>query len=391
MLDVSLDVMILLFAAMLGIVIARRFGQSAILGEILLGIIIGPTLLGWVHYDEPVRILAELGAIFMLFTIGLECNYREVYNVKNSIVALFGVIVPFAAGYGLALLFGYKTLEALFIATALTATSIAITARILQERGLLSSPVAKTIIGAAVVDDILGLIALSIISSMTGTMTATQVGIKVAVALAFVGACVLLIRPANWVMHRIDDWAQAQGMHQITLFAAMVVAFGYAGIAAIIGMSSIVGAFLAGVTLESFHIKSMREGTVYLEWLFSAIFFVALGVAADFSSFGGAWLFALALIAVAVVTKLIGCMLPARACGHTWKESVSIGFGMVPRGEVAMIVGLLGLTAGIITKQTYAVIILMAFATTIVTPLILNWSLAEKNPKAEPAERRAAA
>jgi Kef-type K+ transport system membrane component KefB len=381
MVFLSVEVMILLIAAMLGIVIAKRFGQSAILGEIVIGVLIGPTVLGWVSYDEPVKVLAELGAIFMLFTVGLECNYREIYNVRNSIIAFFGVVVPFLLGWGTAWLFGYRSIEALFIATALTATSIAITARILQERGLLSSPVAKTVIGAAVVDDVLGLIVLSVITSMQGDASTGTIALKVLIALIFVGGCVLLIKPMNKLMHWIDAWAQANGQHQLTLFASMVVAFGYAGIASIIGMSSIVGAFLAGVTLESFHIKSMREGAIYLELLFSALFFVSLGLVADFTQVGGSWSLALALIAVAFVSKVVGCMLPARATGHTWRESLSVGFGMVPRGEVAMVVALLGLTAGIVSMGVYAAIIVMAFVTTVITPVLLHWSLS--TPKAQ--------
>jgi Kef-type K+ transport system membrane component KefB len=372
---IGLEITIFLFAAMLSFVIAKRIGQSAIIAMIFIGVLLGPTVLDLVHYTEAVRVLAELGAIFMLFTIGLECNYREVYNLKNAFVALLGVIVPFTAGWALAAAFGYGTIEGLFIGTALTATSIAITARVLHEKGLLSTPVAKTIIGAAVVDDILGLIALSIITSLTGNITPAAVAGKAGIAVAFVILCVVLIKPVNRVMHWIDDWATKEEMHQLPLFAAMCVAFGYAGIAQLIGMSSIVGAFLAGVTLEPLHIKSYREGAVYFEMLFSAIFFVSLGIIADLSTLGGAWIFAVAILCVAVITKLVGCLIPAKLAGHTWRESAAIGFGMVPRGEVAMIVGLIGLTAGVITQELYGVIILMAFVTTIITPVLLSWSL----------------
>jgi Kef-type K+ transport system membrane component KefB len=373
--NIGLEVMILLFAAMLSFVVSKRIGQSAVLGMILIGIILGPTALGLVEYSETIQVLAELGAIFMLFTIGLECNYKEIYNIKNSIVAIFGVAVPFFAGWLIASAFGYPTLQGLFIGTALTATSIAITARVLHERGILSSPVAKTIIGAAVVDDILGLIVLSIITSISGDITAVAVGIKAGVAIGFVLLCMLLIKPVNKLISYIDAWAVREEMHQLTLFAAMCIAFGYAGLAHIIGMSSIVGAFLAGVSLESVHIKSFREGAVYLEMLFSAIFFISLGLVADLGSLSGAWVFALVIIAVAILSKLIGCSIPAYVAGHSFKESVTVGFGMVPRGEVAMIVALLGLSAGVITQELYSVVILMAVVTTLITPLVLHWTI----------------
>ncbi len=376
-LNVDITIAIFLFTALLGFVISKRIGQSAVLLEIMLGAIIGPAVFGLVQYDGAVKVLAELGAIFLMFTIGLECNYREVYNMKNALVALFGVLVPFGAGWILAVLFGYSTIEGLFIGTALTATSIAITAHVLKERGVLNSEIAKTIIGAAVVDDILGLIALSIISGLSGDVSTAGIWFKIAQAIGFVILCILLIKPMNWFIHKVDErWKE----HQITLFAAMAIAFGYAGLAAYIGLSSIVGAFLAGVTFENVHIKSFREGAVYFEMLFSAIFFISLGLLISFAGFSNVWIFALALIVVAIITKIIGCMIPAKLAGHTWSESVTVGLGMVPRGEVAMIVGLMGLTAGIITQQLYSVILIMAFVTTIATPLFLQLSLGKNKP-----------
>lgn len=374
--NVDIAIAIFLCTALFGFVLAKKIGQSAVLLEILLGAIIGPAVFGFVSYDGPVKVLAELGAIFLLFTIGLECDYRSVYNLKNFIVALFGIIVPFFGGLLISYAFGYSTLESLFIATALTATSIAITAHVLKERGVLSSPAAKTIIGAAVIDDILSLIALSIISSIGADVTANIIAWKIASALGFVVLCVLLIKPMNWMINKIDEkWKE----HQLTLFFAMAVAFGYAGIAHLTGMSSIVGAFLAGVTFENVHIKSFREGAVYFEMLFSAIFFISLGLLVTFDGFNGVWIFAIVLTIIAILTKIIGCILPAKLSGHTWSESFTIGLGMVPRGEVAMIVGLMGLTAGIITQQIYSVILIMAFATTIATPFFLQISLGKNN------------
>ncbi len=370
--NVDIAIAIFLFTAFVGFVLARRIGQSAVLWEILLGVIIGPAVLGLVSYDGAIKVLAELGAIFLLFTIGLECDYKQVYNLKNTIIALFGVIVPFAGGWLLSRAFGYANIESLFIATALTATSIAITAHILKERGMLQTETARTIIGAAVVDDILGLIALSIISGMHGDTSSWGIGFKIAQAVGFVILCILFINPMNWIIRKVDERFKE---NQITLLAAMAIAFGYAGIASLIGMSSIVGAFLAGVTLESVKIKSFREGAVYFEMLFSAIFFISLGLLVDVASIGGAWIFTIALILVAVITKIIGCVIPAKLSGHTWKDSFTVGLGMVPRGEVAMVVALMGLTAGIITKNIYTAIILMAFVTTILTPIFLQFSL----------------
>jgi Kef-type K+ transport system membrane component KefB len=373
---IPLEVTLLLCAAMIGIVLAKRIGQSAIVGEILLGVLIGPTLLGWVHYDEPVRVLAELGAIFMLFTVGLNSDAKQLYKPKNIAVAIGGIVVPFALGWLLAYLFGYTTLEGLFIGTALSATSIAITARILQERGLLSTQVAKTIIGAAVVDDILGLVVLSIITGLAGTATTSAILMRVTIALVFVVLCVALKNPVNRFVSYMDKTLKTHLEH-IGLFAALVVAFGYAALAQYLGLSSIIGAFLAGVTLDTFENENMRSAAHYLETIFAAVFFVSLGIVIDFTQLGAVWFFAFALIVVAVLSKFIGCFFIAKFAGHTMADSLSVGFGMVPRGEVAMIVGLLGLSAGILDASLYGAIILMAFVTTLITPLLLQWSLAK--------------
>jgi Kef-type K+ transport system membrane component KefB len=375
-----LELTVLLFAAMLGIVLAKRFGQSAIVGEILIGVLIGPTFIGLITYNEPVKILAELGAIFMLFTVGLESEMKHIYKLKNFFVAVGGVVVPFVAGWYVAKLFGYTGVEGLFIGTALTATSIAITARILQERGLLHSEVAKTIIGAAVVDDILGLIVLSVITSMSTGFDAGVVGIKILVAILFVAGAVLMVKPVN----KLIDWVEkvfSKHSEHVPLFAALVIAFGYAAVAQLIGLSSIIGAFLAGVTLKTFDNKALHSSVYSFELLFSAIFFVSIGVVVDFTQLGSVWTFAIALIVVAVLSKLVGCFLIAKAAGHNAKESLSVGLGMVPRGEVAMIVGLIGLSAGIVSQAAYGAIILMAFVTTIITPIFLQQSLEKHNTK----------
>ena len=373
-----MQITILLFAAFLGFVLARKFGQSAVIGEILLGILIGPSVLGWIQFDEVVAILAELGAVFLLFTVGLECNYKHIYTLKNSFVGLMGVIVPFFIGWWLANIFGYTSIEALFIAVSLTATSIAITAHVLAERNLLSAKFAKTILGAAVVDDILSLLALSVVIGLNGETGAAAISLQAGIAVAFVVVTLLLIKPVNKLINAIDKHLAAKDAHKVTLFATMIIAFGYAGVAELIGLSSIVGAFIAGVSMESLHIPHLREGAAYFEMLFSAIFFVSLGVLTNISQLQGAWTFAIILTLVAIVTKLIGCMIPALLTKHTLHESLLIGFGMVPRGEVAMIVGLLGLSAGIISQGTYGVIILMAFVTTIIAPPILDLMLPKR-------------
>ncbi|MDD9953001.1 MAG: cation:proton antiporter [Candidatus Woesearchaeota archaeon] len=378
--EVNFQITILLCAALFGFVLARRFGQSAVIGEIFIGIVIGPSLLGLVAYTESVSILAELGAIFLLFTIGLECNYKHIYTVRNSFVALLGMVIPLVAGWWLAAAFGYSSIEAIFIGVALTATSIAITAQVLKERKLINKAFARTILGAAVVDDILSLLALGIVGGLSTEMNLASIGQQLLLAAGFVIGALIVRKPVNKLVRHIDKVAVGRRDTKVTIFAAMIVAFSYAATAHLIGLSSIVGAFIAGVTLEELRFPRVKEGAAYFDMLFSAIFFVSLGVLMDLTHMTSeAWIFAIILTVVAVLTKLFGCLFPARWTGHTWKESFAVGIGMVPRGEVAMIVGLIGLTGGIISQSTYGVIIFMAFITTVIAPFFLQWALPKKS------------
>ena len=369
----GLEVSILLFAALLGYILAVRIGQSAVIGIILIGIFIGPSILGLVSYNEIVRILAELGAIFLLFVVGLECNFKEVFTARNFFIAVAGVVAPFAGGYFLAAAFGYSSLEAMFVATALTATSIAITANVLKEMGKLNTETAKVIIGAAVIDDVLGLIVLSVTTGVSKSeFSFSSVFAKAGIALLFLLAVLFLMKYISRLIHLVDNWATKTGHFQVTIIAAMMIAFAYSAVAEIIGLSTIVGAFLAGVSLEPLAIRSYKEGAKYFEMLFSALFFVSIGVIVNLREIGAGWIFFIVLFFVAVLTKMAGCFIPAKLTGLKTRDSLIVGAGMVPRGEVAMIVALFGLTSGIIGQDLYGAILLMALATTMVVPFFIR-------------------
>ncbi len=371
--NLGLELSIILFSSLLGFIIARKINQSAVIGAILIGIIIGPSALHLVGYDELVRILAEMGAIFLMFTIGLECKFKEIYNFKNTLIAILGVVVPFIMGFLLAGFFKYDFIQSMFIGTALTATSIAITANVLKEMGKLDTSVAKTIIGAAVVDDILGLIVLAITTGLVKSQVSIEeIALKAGIAIAYFIVAALLGNYLSKILVKLDERAVKRNTPQITLFFALTIAFFYSATAELIGLSGIVGAFMAGVSLESIKIKSYREGASYLEMVFSAIFFVSLGILVDLNQMGNVGIFLIALIIVAVLSKTVGCGIGAKFLKHSNKESAIIGIGMMPRGEVAMIVGLIGLTAGIITQEIYISIILMSLITTIIAPAALK-------------------
>ena len=371
---------LLLFVALGGYLIASRINQSAVIGLILVGIVVGPSVLGWITYTDFVAGLAHLGAVVLLFVIGLEFNLKDILSARNGIIAAVGVIVPWIGGYWLSLLFGYDTASAIFIGTALTATSIAITANVLKELGKLQTEAAKAIIGAAVIDDVLSLLALAISTDVvSGTVSAGGIAIVAVKAIAFIviaGAFGLLL--VSRFLEHLDTTAFVQKYPEFIFIFAMMMAFLYAMLAEAVGLSAIVGAFIAGVSFEGVRLnrsRSIKEGAEYLQIIFAAIFFVSLGILADFHALTpDIVVFLFALTIVAIVTKVIGCGIPARLAGLCTKDALIVGFGMSPRGEVAMIVALIGLETGIIGQGIYVTLVLMSLLTTLITPIVFrNW------------------
>jgi len=386
--SVAFEMSILLFVALAGYLLASRIHQSAIVGEIILGVIIGPSVLGLITYTSFVKGIAELGAIILLFVVGLEFKMQEIFKAKYAIIALIGVIVPFIGGYLLAKLFNFNFQSAIFVGAALTATSIAITANILREMGKLQTEAAKAIIGAAVIDDILGLLALSFSSEIaTGAFSISAIAwIAIKSALFFCVGILLGIYLSKLIT-KFDKTKISQKYTELVFIIAMMIAFFYALVAESIGLSAIVGAFLAGVSLEGIILrngKNYREGAEYMGIIFGAIFFVSLGILVDIKAINlTIIIFMLALTIIAIITKFIGCYIPARIQGMSREDSTIIGFGMSPRGEVAMIIALLGLNMGYFQQDIYISIVLMALLTTIITPILIrNWLLKpELGPK----------
>jgi Kef-type K+ transport system membrane component KefB len=382
---IEFQMSLLLFVALAGYLLASRINQSAVIGEILVGLLIGPSLLGLITYTDFVSSIAHLGAVILLFVIGLEFKPKDVFNIRYGIIALAGVVVPWIGGYCLATWFGYEFGSAVFVGTALTATSIAITANVLKEMGKLQTEAAKAIIGAAVIDDVLSLLALSVSQQIiSGTLSLTSVSLVVMSALGFVliGAYVGT-KFLSKLVAKVDDTNIAKRFPEFIFIFAMMFAFLYAMVAELIHLSAIVGSFIAGISLSSVvlrHSKDYKEGAEYLHIIFASIFFISLGILADFKALTANVLwFLIALTLVAVLTKVIGCYIPAKLQGMSHLDASVVGFGMAPRGEVAMIVALLGLNAGLIKQDIYVSLVLMSLLTTIITPIVLrNWLYKQK-------------
>jgi Kef-type K+ transport system membrane component KefB len=371
---------LLMFVALAGYLIAYRINQSAVVGIILAGILVGPSLLNLVTYTDFVSTLAHLGAIVLLFTIGLEFSIKEIAKFKYLVIGFFGIVVPALGGFFLARLFDYDFNASVFIGTALTATSIAITANVLREMGKLQTETAKAIIGAAVIDDVLALLALSVseglvageLSMASLLLTAVKAAGFIALGIA-IGRLVLIKAIVRF------DQTSICGKYPESMFIfAIMVAFLYALVAELVGLSAIIGSFLAGVSFAGVKLSRghiFKEGAEHLQIIFASVFFVSLGVIMDLHFVTPALIwFVLALSTVAIVAKMVGCGVPAFLQGMGFRNSLIVGTGMVPRGEVAMIVALIGLNQGLITQGTYAALILMSLFTTIIPPLVLrNW------------------
>lgn len=370
----------LLFVALGGYLVASRINQSAVIGLILVGLLVGPSVLGLIPYTDFIRSLAHLGAVILLFVIGFEFKLSDIMKPGYFLIALCGVIVPWVFGYFIALEFGYPFAESLFIGTALTATSVAITANVLQEIDKLQTGAARAIIGAAVIDDVLSLIALAVTGDLVaGSFSPLVVAGIVAKAVIFLVVAGLfgIYVVSNFLM-RVDRTVFAGRYPEFIFIFAMMFAFLYAMIAELVGLSAIVGAFIAGISFERVNLTrslSIREGAGYLKIIFAAIFFVSLGIIADFKALTpDVIIFLVVITVVAIVTKLVGCGLPARLIGMCREDALIVGFGMAPRGEVAMIVALIGLEKGFIEQGIFVVIVLMSLLTTVITPIIYrNW------------------
>jgi Kef-type K+ transport system membrane component KefB len=377
---IEFQMSLLLFVSLTGYLLASRIGQPAVVGIILVGLVVGPSALGLITYTDFIRSIAHLGAVVLLFVIGLEFNIKDLTNLKYFVIGTAGVLVPLAGGYWVCRSFDLDLSASLFIGVAITATSIAITADSLREMGRLHTDAAKAIIGAAVADDVLALLALSIVQqSVKGVLSlgATLIIFLEAAAFLVIGALVGRFI-LNRFMDLLDCTSMAQKYPEVDFIFSMIVAFFYAMVAEMIGLSAIVGSFVAGVSLEGAHLrcsKDFKEGAEYLRIIFASIFFVSLGVLVDFKAMelNILW-FLLALTLMGILTKVLGCGIPARLMGLTSRDSMVIGFGMTPRGEVAMIVALIGLDRGIISQPLYAALVAMSLITTIIPPLVIsNW------------------
>jgi Kef-type K+ transport system membrane component KefB len=393
---------ILLFAAKLMAELFHRIKLPVVLGELLAGIIVGPFALGGLYLlngeplvilDETVRQVGEIAAIVILFIAGLEITPREFLKggAAAFTVGSIGVIVPFFVGYYVFTAFGIEALQSTLIATALTATSIAISIQVLTELGRMQSPEARLILGAAIVDDILAIAALSVVTTMvqTGNLTPDITDVAFLI-LKILGIFAALLIATIFIVPRVLNverlWkskGSVEGIATASFFAA-------AGIAALIGLSPIVGAFAVGMAVASTRaIKQMEDYVSKLEIIFAPLFFAIIGAQVDLRGVNLNVLYlAGVVIAVAVVTKLVGCGLPAMLFLKDRGKAMKVGIGMISRGEVGLIVAGVGVSSGVLSNDIYTTVIIMVALTTIITPIWLKVAYRKEPPASTTALQR---
>lgn len=373
------DIAIILLSTKLLGLITKRVHLPQVVGALVAGIVLGPAMLDVLHETDFLQQLSSLGVIVLMFTAGLETDIRELKKtgMASFVIALMGVIIPLIGGFLLAMLFnkGSSTevmLQNIFIGVILTATSVSITVETLKELGKLTTRAGNTILGAALIDDILGIIALTLITSCADS--SVSIGIVILkIVLFFIFAAVLGI-----LLHYLfDKWVKKYNEDRrrfviISFVICLLLSF----IAEeFFGVADITGAFIAGLiisdTEKTGYINSRFETLSYI--MLSPIFFASVGVKVELGTMTTEMIiFTLMLIVVAIITKIIGCGLGAKLCKYNNKESLQIGVGMISRGEVALIVASKGMAIGLMLDKFLAPVVLVVVVTTVITPILLK-------------------
>ena len=356
-----------------------RLGQPSVLGKLIVGIVIGPAVLGWIENSELLTQLSNVGVILLMFMAGLETDLEELNANRNSslAVALGGIILPFVGGYVSGLIMGMEQGNAVFLGLLLCATSVSISVQTLRDLGKMKTRESTTMLGAAVFDDILVVILLAFAMSFLGTddVNLTMIILKKVVFFA----SIILIGWKGFAA--IMRWLLPLRVSECIVSAALIICFSFAYFGELLGIAGIIGAFAAGIAISQTNYKHEVEKKVepIAYAMFVPVFFVSIGMNITFDGIGDQIWFILALTVIAVLTKLIGCGLGARMTGFDAKSSAIIGSGMVSRGEVALIIAGTGLSSGLLAQDYFTAIVIVVILTTMITPPMLKYTFGAKD------------
>ncbi|GAB7386517.1 cation:proton antiporter [Bacillaceae bacterium] len=357
-----------------------KIGQPSVFGKLLVGIILGPSLLNLIHPNDLIKELAEVGVVLLMFLAGLETDINEFKKTAfgSTTVAVGGVILPFIGGIATAYFYGFESHVAIFTGVLLVATSVSISVQTLREMGRLKSKEGVTILGAAVLDDVLGII---ILSAVLGILAGGEAGAGGLGALLFLIVKIALffalaIALGYFVLPRLFAWFENLRVTETLLSIAVISALLFAYLAELFGVAGIVGSYLCGLMLS---LTRFREEVAHKVESFSfpffvPLFFVNIGLIANFREMNPdvIW-FSLVLTFVAIITKMIGCAIGAKVARFSNQSAIGIGAGMVARGEVGLIVAMIGVDRGIIPNELFATMVIVAILTTLATPPLLKW------------------
>lgn len=369
-----LAILIVFVASQVGSELAQRLKLPSVVGQIAAGMAVGPSALAWVKINEPLSVFAEIGAVLLLFAVGLETNLADLRKVGKValLVGVMGVVLPFATGAGWALAVGFETPKALFIAAAFVATSAGITASVLQELGVLSRIESRIILGAAIIDDILAMLILGVVTALQSGTGIDFVQLLKVLAQA-IGFVVFVAVVGRYVMKRSSRLLDAPMDAESPLILSLAICLALAVAAAYIGLAAIIGAFLAGMILsETEHRECLKNDSKPILAFIVPFFFVVTGMQVNLQLLG-TWsvIGMVALVtALAILSKMIGAAIGAKSLGK--KGAMIVGVGMVPRGEVGIIIASIGQQAKVFNGTIYAVIIAMSLLTSVFAPPILK-------------------
>jgi Kef-type K+ transport system membrane component KefB len=372
--DVLRQLFVLMLAAKVGDEIFKRLGQPTLVGEILGGVVVGPSVLTWYTGTSETQLFAEIGVVLLLFQVGIETRLGELLRVgvTASAVAGLGVGVPLAGGFGLGILLGYPYPVAAFIGAAMVATSVGVTARTMRAIGMLDSLPGRVVIGAAVIDDFLAMLILALAVGLAeGGLDAAQLALLVLVAVGFIAAVGV---GGTRLLSRRRSLLTEPRFAETPFLPGMLLMLGLATLSAAIGLAAIIGAFLAGMVAgESSERQALEIEVAPVAAFFTPFFFGAIGAQLNLAAlFDPAWLAPLLLVCVvAILTKALGAFVGSMGLGVA--AGSLVGVSMVPRGEVGIVVAGLGLQLGALEPGLYAALVAMAVVTTMIVPPVMPW------------------
>ncbi|MCL1957874.1 MAG: cation:proton antiporter [Fibromonadales bacterium] len=363
-----------------------KLGQPSVLGKLIVGIVIGPAVLGWIENSELLTQLSNVGVILLMFIAGLETDLKELNENRNSslAVAVGGIILPFVGGYAASLVMKMEQDKAVFLGLLLCATSVSISVQTLRDLGKMKTRESTTILGAAVFDDILVVILLAFAMNFLGTNDISLTFIILKKVAFFVSIILISWKGVPIIMRWLSP---SHTSSESTISAALIICFSFAYFSESLGIAGIIGAFVAGIAVSQTNYKHEVEKSVepIAYTMFVPVFFVSIGMRITFDGIGDRIWFTLALTVIAVLTKLIGCGFGAKITGFDIKSSAIIGAGMVSRGEVALIIAAMGLSSGLLAQDYFTAIVIVVILTTMITPPMLKYAFGVKDkPKTAP-------